>query len=329
MTIVYHRIVPLSGINPLHVPAGDAESGGVPRYVHPTEDLRALSLAFVLGVRAKGVRTVTGQDPEKVRGTEGRTALSSDAQIYGGQAAGFHVGLAPGVSGPLQMSTLVSFPFVQAYFRNVLAGQVIRLDQTLEDAKDALVDSERATGALGRFDAAVALADSLGIGAAGAPGRPNPLTASTLLSTQDVAKQMGLPGSDVAVEGDALQGIFARSYGPFLVGKGGRAVPAPLTTANLPQPFTVNGRPKTVQPHSVSRNEGDELAFHLLEQLLRKAGAQDFLIDGICKSVAEEDPSDALSNEQIQARGLLGTPAHPLCTAPMHARACATLVRCL
>ena len=64
-----------------------------------------------------------------------------------------------------------------------------------------------------------------------------------------------------------LGGIFARDFGPFLKGKGPQADLLNCTLDNLPQ--VVNpAADEQVQPFSVSRNFGDEVAFSVLEPLL-------------------------------------------------------------
>ena len=300
--IPYPRLVQLTDNNAL--PASKNDTAGNPKngYVTETEDLRALSLAFVMGLRSVGAKTPKNQNEKAslARGAQDRRAIGGTDNIYNGAGTGFCVAAAPGGGGPLRCQQLCSLEYLRAYFQHVVAGGVVRLDQSLEDAKYELADAQRATGALGRFAAAERLADTLALNA-GAQGRPWPLENNTLLAVQDLTKQTSMPGADVANEPeDVWQGIFARDFGPFLRGRGSRGSrrPVPLTSRN--EPTAVNQQ--LVPPRATGRNDGDALAFGVLAQLLANVGAADWQVDGIVKSVGVEDASDAASNEFLQAR---------------------------
>ena len=140
-------------------------------------------------------------------------------------------------------------------------------------------------------------------------GKAVKLDTNTMITPGDLAKAEGLANS-VAADADAVyQGIFARDYGPFLKGRGGKSELVTCTKHNLPDTKEVDdpsnpGKKKTVKvnPFSVSRNLGDDKAFEALEAALAAEGLTDWRPDGIVLSKGANDPSDKLSDEMLEAR---------------------------
>lgn len=58
----------------------------------------------------------------------------------------------------------------------------------------------------------------------------------------------------------------------------------------------------TVQPYSMNRCFGDEVAFDLLERALEDIGVTDWRPDGIVLSKGTNDPNDKLSDEYFDVR---------------------------
>ena len=291
--IPYTRLVPLNTSNKLFL----KNEYGKMEWRTETEDLRATTLAFILGVRgtnnAQGRRIVDG---------------SEVAPGYHGYNVAYQPQIMPGMPGTERFQQLCSLEYLQMYFSQVLSGKTIRLDANLQATIDGFDVSTRATGPMGALDAAKTYAESALVGA-GERGNPSfDDTTDTLLKVADIAQRNGLPGSDAASADDNYQGIFARDYGPFLKGKGGVTRMVRCTSGGNPQKYnegdTPAARANTVvaQPFSVSRNAGDELAFAVLEAKMTQAGFTDWRPDGIVLSKGVNDPSDKLSDEYLEAR---------------------------
>ena len=287
--------MPLQNRNALFAPTytsdGRTKTGyGVNKLITETEDLRPYTLAFILGLRSS---TADPAGTTRGYGVPGRILSKNPGDggdVYNGSSVAFQPVIMPGMVGTERFQQLCSLEYLNAYFYNVLRGKTISLAEDLEDVFNTLVNSDRSTGVVG----AVLSASR---GPAG-PGNPGGLGGNTLLNVNDMAAAMGLPNSDAANAPDVLGGIFARDFGPFLKGKGGKSNLVNCTLKNLPQ--VVGG--KQVQPYSVSRNLGDDVAFAMLESLLAQKGVSDWRPDGLVLSKGVNDPSDKLSDEMLEAR---------------------------
>jgi len=289
--------------------------------VTETEDLQATSLAFILGVRGAGQRT----DPKdnttvlsKSSSIRGRKVLGEDNRtIYAGQSIAFYSAAMPGTAGPMQYHQLGSLEFVRAYFANVLSSEVVPLSLSQVGAHRNINDRARSSGRIGAFEIARRRATDYGLNAV-TGGRPEqPPERSTLTRMQDVARQLSFSGADarqIAANGGfarspRLQGIFYCSLGPFLRGKGttsGAVFGTPNNQPHMPMGATPDDPDmkleSAMQPFTMSRNAGDELAFGYLDALMLEHGLKDWVPDGVCLSKGQDDPSDKLSDEYLKAR---------------------------
>ena len=298
--IPYSRLVPLNTSNKLFMKKDD----GRMEWRTETEDLRATTVAFILGVRNKNM-------------SAGRKVLEGieEAPGYQGHNVAYQPSIMPGMPGTERFQQLCSLEYLQMYFEQVLADKTINLREPygqIDGAGDAdpkglnavlakLDPISKSTGPVGAHLAAVAYAENMGL-AVGAAGNPALSDNNTLLNLQDIAMKSGLDGSEAAQGGDddkkSYQGIFARDFGPFLKGKGAATQLVNCTEGNLPFKYG-NGM---AQPFSVSRNAGDDLAFSVLDTLLMDQGFTDWRPDGIVLSKGVNDPSDKLSDEYLEAR---------------------------
>lgn len=287
--IPYHRLVPLNNSNKL---IGMDEHGKtVVR--KETEDLRATSLAFILGIRGDS------KPP--------RPLLAGNEQAPGvpGHNVAYQPDIMPAMVGTERFQQLCSIEYLHEYFKQVLAGKTIALDTTYADATAAMQGALKTSGPISVYNAAAHEAEKAGI-PPNEPGRPNIAPDDTLLTMPDLAKQMGLAGSDASEAPENYQGIFARDFGPFLKGKGSQTELVHGTLHNLPQLYNpeqpVIAKKYSAQPFCLSRNFGDDVAFSLLDAKLLENGITDWRPDGIVLSKGINDPSDQLSNEYLEAR---------------------------
>lgn len=262
-----------------------------------TEDLRATTLAFILGVRG-------------TNGT-GRPIVDGSASAPGYQAhnVAYQPNIMPGMPGTERFQQLCSLEYLEMYFAQVLSNKTIDLSQPLTNrnqtgAMDALDQATKSTGPIGALSAAVSYARKANVfvGEQGSPAIDE--DSDTMLNLADIAKRNGLPGSDAAEAPLNYQGIFARDFGPFLKGKGSGTRVVSCTVGNNPQKYNAAQPDNNViaQPFSVSRNAGDDLAFAVLDAKLTEAGMTDWRPDGIVLSKGVNDPSDKLSDEYLEAR---------------------------
>ncbi len=287
--IPYSRLVPLNNSNKL---IGMDENGKTITRKE-TEDLRATSLAFILGIRGNT------KPP--------RPLLAGNEQAPGipGYNVAYQPAIMPAMVGTERFQQLCSLEYLNEYFKQVLAGKMIVLDQTYAAATQNMQSSLRTTGPVSVLNAAASEAKDAGI-PAGGPGHPTVGDDKTLLTLPDLAQKFGLEGSDAFLAQPSYQGIFARDFGPFLKGKGPATELLNCTRDNLPQVFNPDARepkkPYTAQPYHTSRNFGDDLAFAVLDAKLLENGITDWRPDGIVLSKGVNDPSDQLSNEYLEAR---------------------------
>tara|TARA_B100001109_G_scaffold255584_1_gene259371 strand:- start:4023 stop:5987 length:1965 start_codon:yes stop_codon:yes gene_type:complete len=290
--IPYTRLVPLNTSNKLFLKTNQ----GKMEWRTETEDLRATTLAFILGVRgtnSMGRPIVDGSTP---------------APGYHGHNVAYQPNIMPGMPGTERFQQLCSLEYLEMYFAQVLSNKTIDLSQRLTNAAgtgamDTLDRATKSTGPIGARAAAVAFARKANV-YFGQQGSPSIDDDDTMLNVSDIAKRNGLPGSEAASAPQNYQGIFARDFGPFLKGKGSATRLVSCTAGNNPQKYNENDPANTViaQPFSVSRNAGDELAFAVLDAKLTEAGMTDWRPDGIVLSKGVNDPSDKLSDEYLEAR---------------------------
>ena len=324
--IPYMRLCPLGGERNLMglgrppLPAGnDKPNASLQKVVTETDDLRATKLAFILGRRSAEkagigksaeLHDVNTGDPLTAFNQDGGALEGNSLYDYGFQLA-INSGYAPGVPGTERFQKLCSFEYLQRYFTNVLCNKGINLGVGFTNADRQLFPGGREknalwqSGAMRQVNAAAAartlhnaapgpdVGDDIGAGLAGA----------NMLVMPDLCNLMGMAGSDAAKADEIRQGIFARDHGPFLRGKGVETGMLLGTTSNAAgTSVTENGVQKVISPFHVSRTAGDELAFALLERVMESRGLTDWRPDGIVLSLGSDDPSDTLSNEQLQAR---------------------------
>jgi len=326
--IPYARLCPLGGERnlmglgrpPLPTPpqgVKDKPNASLQKVVTETDDLRATKLAFILGRRSAekaGVgksaelHDVNTGDPLTAFNQDGGVLEGNSLYDYGFQLA-INSGYAPGVPGTERFQKLCSFEYLQRYFTNVLCNKGINLGvDFVNDARQLNPSNQNPiwqSGIMRQVNAAARartlhnaatgpdVGDDIGAGLAGA----------NMLVMPDLCKLMGLKDSAAAETDEIRQGIFARDHGPFLRGKGVETGMLLGTTSNaVGTSVTENGVQKVIAPYHVSRTAGDELAFALLERLMESRGLTDWRPDGIVLSLGTDDPSDTLSNEQLQAR---------------------------
>ena len=269
--IPYSRLVPLQNRNALFTPKDDNTPDTRPRLVTETEDLRATTIAFVLGLRG-----TTSRGVEQLGST-----LGGEGPVYQGHNVGVQPAIMPGMVGTERFQQLCSLEYLHAYFDNVLSGKTIALGDTIAAIKTTLDASDKSSGPLGMID-------------------DTQLGNSSLVKMDDLARKYAQDGASVRSVDDPTQkqGIFTCDYGPFLMGKGGETRLVYGTNGNLPD--TAGG--VTKQPYQFSRNLGDDVAFSVLDSLIAKAGLTDWRPDGLVLSKGTNDPSDKMSDEYLDAR---------------------------
>lgn len=258
-----------------------------------TEDLRPTSLAFILGLRGDS------KPP--------RPLLGGFEQAPGipGYNIGYQPNIMPGMPGTERFQQLCSMEYLHEYFKQVLAGKAIALGASYNEQVDVMPPTLRTTGPIGVLKAAQHQAESARI-PENDPAHPIVADDKSMMDMPDLTKGMALPGSDAREAPENYQGIFARDFGPFLKGKGSSTQLVNCTVGNLPQLYNP-GNPDlmkryTMQPFSMTRNFGDEVAFALLDAKLLENGLTDWRPDGIVLSKGVNDPSDKLSDEYLEAR---------------------------
>jgi len=256
--IPYTRLVPLYF------------NSGVRGVKSPTDQLRATTVAFILGKRSKTPAGPNGTMPEY------------DMQV--------NHAMAPGMPGTERFQKLCSLEYLKKYFQSTKVSRQFKLEgETLKDGGGGLPDELFASGlpamlrnmATKKMDLKAALDQS------------------TLQRMEDLCRTIGYPGSDAANQNTVLkQGIFFRDHGPFLRGKAG----SHTLLAGTPHDFVLHIGDTEVQPYHVNRSVGDDLAFALFDQMLEMSGVTDWRPDGIVLSKGADDPSDDVSDAYLKAR---------------------------
>lgn len=293
------------------------------KMITETDDLRTTKLAFILGRRSSekaGVSSARG-DGSNLEDANGNpvTSFNNDAGALDSNSLydyGFQLAInsnhAPGIPGTERFQKLCSFEYLQRYFTNVLCNKGINLGTKLDPAGRQLNpkggNEVWQSGMMRVVNAAAAARSSQRADAGTKENEVGPdigstLSGASMLKMPDLCTRMGMAGSEAANAPEIQQGIFARDQGPFLRGKGVETGVLMGTRSLAPQVLpgsnTVKG---TAEPFHVSRTAGDELAFALLERLMESRGLTDWRPDGIVLSLGTDDPSDTLSNEQLQSR---------------------------
>ena len=284
-------LVPLNNSNKLFLKGKDGKT----EWRTETEDLRATTLAFILGVRGTNMngRSIVNK------------AKFPEAPGYAPHNVAYQPNIMPGMPGTERFQQLCSLEYLQMYFEQVLPDKTIRLYDELSDVMKTLDATSQTTGPVGEFVERVAHATRVGKRGA-VQGNPELRGGdNTMLDVQDIAKLTGLEGSQAEQALRNYQGIFARDFGPFLKGKGSATQLVSCTVGNNQQEFGVDPTtrlPNVEQPFAVSRNAGDDLAFAVLDAKLTEMGMTDWRPDGIVLSKGVNDPSDKLSDEYLEAR---------------------------
>lgn len=316
--IPYTRLVPLgsketSGIG---LPPGvtDTEAYHMRKVVKETEDLRATTVAFILGKRSgEMIQVITdnnrgANDTRPLFDGDGTNGLNDNY----GFALGMNTSLAPQMRGTERFQKLCSFEYLQRYFTNVLCYKKINLMTPITPQMTNTWDS----GVLRMVKALKDVRDSQRLNYNGAAGADAGVglefeiddSAGDPASVQqyfDITHYGGYAGSDAANEPGLRQGVFTRDNGPFLRGKG--VEPYMVNAVKNMSPFEIAGGAgggvnAIVQAFSMNRCLGDEVAFAQLEALLTNVGVTDWRPDGIVLSKGVNDPSDKMTDEMIEAR---------------------------
>ena len=298
------------------------------KMITETDDLRATKLAFILGRRSSEKAGVSSgrRDTAALHDVNGDpiTGFNNDAGALDGNSLydyGFQLAInsdhAPGIPGTERFQKLCSFEYLQRYFTNVLCNKGINLNTALAAAGRQLNpgggNEVWKSGMMRVVNAASETRTAQRASAAQVgPGREDDvgpdigttLPGASMLNMPDLCTRMGMKGSDAVNAPEIEQGIFARDQGPFLRGKGVETGVLMGTRSNgAPQTFpSIKPNSRPAEPFHVSRTAGDELAFALLERLMESRGLTDWRPDGIVLSLGTDDPSDTLSNEQLQSR---------------------------
>ena len=310
----------MMGLGRPPLPAGtDASTTALQKVVTETDDLRTTKLAFILGRRSSEKAGVgPSANLHDVNSGDPLTGFNEDEGALGGNSLydyGFQLainsGYAPGVPGTERFQKLCSFEYLQRYFTNVLCNKGINLGTRLSAAGRQLDPAGGnevwKSGMMRSVTAADLARESQRQDAGARANEVGPEIGSTLLNASmlnmpDLCKRLGMAGSEAANAPEIEQGIFARDQGPFLRGKGVDTGVLMGTQSAAPHTLPGNTTGKGVDPFHVSRTAGDELAFALLERLMESRGLTDWRPDGIVLSLGTDDPSDTLSNEQLQSR---------------------------
>lgn len=298
---------------------GEAKLTTLQNVITETDDLRATKLAFILGRRSSEKAGVGNSASLHNSAGDPRTGFNEDAGAglnydYGFQMA-INSGYSPGIPGTERFQKLCSFEYLQRYFTNVLCNKGINLGTTFDTAipgqfnpsggnevwKSGMMRSFKAAAAARTDQRTTAATAGYNVDLVG-PDIGSVLDGTSMLNMPDLCTSLGMEGSEAAKVKEIEQGIFARDQGPFLRGKGVETGLLMGTQSAAPQTIPGSTTGKGVDPFHVSRTAGDELAFALLERLMESRGLTDWRPDGIVLSLGTDDPSDTLSNEQLQSR---------------------------
>ena len=275
--IPYTRLVPLNGSMQL-IEFGD-DKDKIPKTRTETEDLRPRTLAFILGKR-------------------GKTHTTHAEHVHN---VAYQPAIMPGMPGTERFQQLCSIEYLKLYFERVIqTKRCINLNVPMKEVINDISENHKGAGGLiADYNASVKFAEGIAAGhGADHINIPELDEGDCMLKCCDLAKRSGCKDSIADKEGENLQGIFARDFGPFLKGKG---TATKLVSCTGP---TSAGESKHRASYktTMSRNAGDDLAFSVLDALLMEAGCTDWRPDGIVLSKGVNDPSDKMSDEYLEAR---------------------------
>ena len=305
---------------------GSGKAGLKKDVITETEDLRATRVGFIHGRRRRvdGGNTLDAYE----RGQDVNGAFTPNPNPNN-----FQYMLAPGMPGTERFQKLCSLEYLQRYFRHAFKPGVhtISLGELELPAKmidgvpkrsddsalpKATTQNNWWTSGLLRMvlrhrdtqadsaDGVLAVLDAdASIRGATQPGGQKAHAGDI----GDIAKAIGLQNSPMRIDAKypkLRQGIFAHDTGPFLRGKGITHEMVRCTQyADAPQAVDpAGGVARRVQPFSMNRCLGDEVAFDMLERALEDMGITDWRPDGIVLSKGANDPSDKLSDEAFDVR---------------------------
>ena len=332
--IPYTRLVPLGnarfgltgtpytqGSDPsIHDMAYGSGTAGLKKdVITETEDLRATRIGFIHGRRR---RAGAGND-----NTIGLDAYERGQDVNGIYKNDFQYMLAPGMPGTERFQKLCSLEYLQRYFAHAFKPGVdtitigslelpVKMDVNGVPEKDgggALTDTnQNSWWTSGLLRMVLRHQDTQGFSPEGLLDVLNTAAGGALRGSLhagdigDIGKAFGLPDSPMDADYPVLrQGIFVHDTSPFLRGKGithemvrcTKYRDAPQKVFDAPGPVE-----RHVQPFSVNRCLGDEVAFDMLERALEDLGVTDWRPDGIVLSKGANDPSDKLSDESFDVR---------------------------
>ena len=312
---------------------GAGKEGKKSDFINETEDLRATRIGFIHGRRSFD-NDVPLPTSHNVNGF-GVNPQTNPYPANGPDGANQYM-LAPGMVGTERFQKLCSLEYLQRYFKNFLSIRTIDLG-----ALDSYHLVEQEDGRLAVADVSpqqqrwwksgILRKAKESTGASNLPTYMAFREPKNALNTGDWTNAMALGGTangvynndDPGTNSPAAnlptirQGIFAYDTSPFLRGKGMLHYMTRCTQfATMPQTLTyqdTDGEVKTVkvQPYSMNRCFGDEIAFDLLERALEDIGVTDWRPDGIVLSKGTNDPNDKLSDEYFDVRDGHLQYAHP------------------
>ena len=148
-----------------------------------TEDLRATHLAFILGIRGDS------KPP--------RPLLVGNEQPPGvpGYNVAYQPSIMPAMVGTERFQQLCSMEYLHEYFKQVLGARPSSSTRRTRTQRRPCRASLKTSGPISVYTAAAHEAQNADI-PEGDPGRPKINPDDTLMSIPDLAKQMGLEGSD-------------------------------------------------------------------------------------------------------------------------------------
>lgn len=337
--IPYTRLVPLGSdriglANPTEAneadhrgTLGSGSNGKKSDFINETEDLRATRIGFIHGRRSfdDDVRLPTSHN---VNGF----GVNPQTNPFPANANGPNqYMLAPGMVGTERFQKLCSLEYLQRYFKSFLSTRSIDLG-ALDSCHGVVEEDEDGNEVVSEVDVAeqqkrwwksgILRKAKEATGASNVQAFLAFTQPRNALDTGDWTKAMALGGiEDGAYNADdpstnspaknlptIRQGIFACDTSPFLRGKGMLHYMTRCTQfATMPQTLTWEAADgtnatATVQPYSMNRCFGDEVAFDLLERALEDIGVTDWRPDGIVLSKGTNDPNDKLSDEYFDVR---------------------------
>ena len=279
---------PQQGVNPSQIKSARPNEGsniGIPytrlvpgtgayKYdggTSPTDDLKATTLAFILGVNAKQKNGIEG----------GRNDMEKNLNRY------------PGMPGTERFQQLCSIEYLQKNFQSNKTS--IKLNEQF----DVSVDSDSSASDRGDRETQFR-AGHVGEYMNHYDKKTDPNLSWSMLNVPDLARQISHTNSECKKTGEKYQGVFVRDLGPFLRGKGSNA--EIVNVGDLSKKHIDTDSRHKVKQQYMSRNFGDDVAFEMLEEKLAASGLMDWTPDGIVLSKGDNDLSDENSDRYFDQR---------------------------